>query len=253
MHAGLAVERLVISDQEIKESYLGPEKTFMLDYDIIPTQKSGVHYEAEAGALNYGEPSDLASITDPSDKNDPSDPVMSETPIPRPLPTPSPDNSQKQGDTPQPMPSQQPTSTQQPVKTNGKKLVKGKTYIYKGLKYKITTLTKKGGTASLVTASKKSLKQAVIPSILHMNGYKLKVTAIGKNAFRNFRQLKRITIGRNIKKIGAGAFRRCVKLKKIQIQSRILTSVGKKAFSGIPQKASITVPKKMREKYKALI
>ncbi|MCI8308223.1 MAG: hypothetical protein HFH14_09265, partial [Lachnospiraceae bacterium] len=41
MHAGLGVERLVISNKALKESYLGPDKTFMLDYDIIPEQKNG--------------------------------------------------------------------------------------------------------------------------------------------------------------------------------------------------------------------
>ena len=40
MHAGLGVERLVISNKDIKESYLGPDKTFMLDYDIIPEASS---------------------------------------------------------------------------------------------------------------------------------------------------------------------------------------------------------------------
>lgn len=86
MHAGLGLERLVISNKAIKDSYLGPEKTFMLDYDVVPEQKNGIHFEASAGTLNYGKPLDLTSITDPEDKNDPPDPVMEETPIPKPKP-----------------------------------------------------------------------------------------------------------------------------------------------------------------------
>lgn len=57
MHAGLGLERFVISNKDIKESYLGPEKTFMLDYDVIPEQKKGIHFEAAASPLNYGSPS----------------------------------------------------------------------------------------------------------------------------------------------------------------------------------------------------
>ena len=85
MHAGLGVERLVISNKDIKESYLGPDKTFMLDYDIIPEQKNGVMYEAAAGVLSYGKPDNLAAITDADDINDPADSVEIETPIHRDL------------------------------------------------------------------------------------------------------------------------------------------------------------------------
>lgn len=81
MHAGLGLERLVISNEPLKESYLGPAKTFMLDYDRIPEQKKGVHYEAAAGALSYGKPSDLPAITDPSDANDAADAYERETPV----------------------------------------------------------------------------------------------------------------------------------------------------------------------------
>lgn len=84
MHAGLGIERLVISNKDIKSSYLGPDKTFMLDYDIIPEQKAGVHYEAGAFELSYGEPGDIVSITDPLDTNDPVDPYEEEKAIPKP-------------------------------------------------------------------------------------------------------------------------------------------------------------------------
>ena len=82
MHAGLALERLVISNRELKKSYLGPKDTFMLDYEIIPEQKIGVNYEAAAGTLSYGAPADIDAITDVSDKNDPADTVEIETAIP---------------------------------------------------------------------------------------------------------------------------------------------------------------------------
>lgn len=256
MHAGLGLERLVISNKAIKDSYLGPQKTFMLDYDTIPTQKNGVHYEAAAGTLTYGEPSDLTSVTDPDDKNDPSDPVMEETPIPRPEPTP--DANTNTGTNATPAQSAQPqTATPSPTKSPGdstdKKPVKGKTYLDNGFKYKVTSLSGGGGTVSLTGISKKSLKQAVIPATVKIKGCKMKVTEIGKNAFKNCKKLVRVTIGSNMKKIGSGAFRSCAKLKQIKIQSKQLVQVGKKAFAGIAKKVSLKTPANKKKKYKALL
>lgn len=168
MHAGLGLQRLVISNKDIKESYLGPEKTFMLDYDVIPEQKKGIHFEAAASPLNYGNPSDITSITDPADHNDPSDPYMEETPIPGPVSTPAPSNDPE---------------------------------------------------------SKKDLKQVVVPATLKIQGHKLKVTSIGKNAFRN-----------------------CSKLKKIIFQTKQLRKPGKHAFQGISKKVSVKIPKGMGRK-----
>ncbi len=252
MHAGLGLERLVISNKDIKESYLGPEKTFMLDYDVIPEQKKGIHFEAAANTLNYGSPSDITSITDPEDHNDPADPFMEETPIPGPTPEPAPAPSSNpepvpQPGTTQPVPTPS-TATQAPVRSSTKKLAKGKTFLYKKIKYKVTSLKSKSGTVSLIATSKKDLKQVAVPATLKIQGHKLKVTSIGKNAFRNCKKLKRITIGRNIRNIGSGAFRSCCKLKKIIFQTKQLRKLGKHAFQGISKKVSVKVPKGMSRK-----
>lgn len=105
-----------------------------------------------------------------------------------------------------------------------------------------------GGTVSLITTSKKDLKQVVVPATLKIQGHKLKVTSIGKNAFRNCRKLKRITIGSNVRNIGSGAFRSCSKLKKIIFQTKQLRKLGKHAFQGISKKVSVKVPKGMSRK-----
>lgn len=252
MHAGLGLERLVISNKDIKESYLGPEKTFMLDYDVIPEQKKGIHFEAAANTLNYGNPSDITSITDPEDYNDPPDAFMEETPIPGPVPasTPAPSSNPEpvpQPGTAHPVPTQ-PAVTKGPGRPGTKKLAKGKTFLYKKLKYKVSSLKGKSGTVSITATSKKNLKQAVIPATLRIQGHKLKVTSIGKNAFRNCKKLKRITIGSNIQKIGSGAFRSCIRLKKIFIQTKQLRKLGKHAFGGIPEKVSVRIPKGISRK-----
>lgn len=237
MHAGLGVERLVISNKALKESYLGPDKTFMLDYDMIPEQKKGVHYEAAAGALSYGKPSDLAAITDPDDRNDAADSYEQETPIPRPKPPVT--DTQTGGSVQMPTPV---VTTPVPAAQNIKK---GKTYKYKGYKYKVTSLTKTGGTAAVTAPTKKTIKKAVIPQKVKINGHTLKVTAVGNKAFKNLKKLTNVTIGSNIKKIGVGSFSGCAGLKKITVKSYKLKTVGKKAFSGISKKAVLKAPAKL--------
>lgn len=73
-----------------------------------------------------------------------------------------------------------------------------------------------------------------------------RVTEISKNAFKNHVKLKKVTIGKNVSKIGASAFSGCKKLKNIKITSTQLTkkSIGKNVFKGIDKKAVTKVPKK---------
>ena len=61
-----------------------------------------------------------------------------------------------------------------------------------------------------------------------------KVTAIDKNAFKNNRKLKKVTIGNKVTKIGAGAFSGAKNLKAITIKSKLLKSVGKKCIERYP-------------------
>jgi len=233
MHAGLVLERLVISNKELKSSYLGPNDTFMLDYDIIPEQKDGVNYEAAAGILSYGTPEDIYAITDAEDVNDPADPVEIETPIPRPIvvtPTPI--------VTPAP---EKPNADQPADNLNDIKLAKGDVVKSGRLKYKITKLATNagkitGGTVSVDgVANKKDKKKATkltIPkevkvSVNKTAVVKFKVSAIGKNAFKN-----------------------CKKLKILTIKSIFIKNVAKSAFKGTSKKLVVKVPVKKKKLYK---
>ncbi len=82
-----------------------------------------------------------------------------------------------------------------------------------------------------------------------------KLTVIESGAFANCRSLKSITIPASVKKIGSKAFYKCKKLKKITIKTTKLKSstVGKKAFSGVHQKAKVKVPKKKLKAYKKFL
>lgn len=81
------------------------------------------------------------------------------------------------------------------------------------------------------------------------------ITTIGNKAFYNCSRITSITIPSKVNKIGKQAFAGCKKLKKIVIKTIKLTSknVGSKAFTGIPSKAVIKVPKSKLTAYKTLL
>lgn len=135
-----------------------------------------------------------------------------------------------------------------PAQTEPEQVKKGQIFTVGALKYKITSV--KGKTVSVVGTDRKALKNAVIPATVKINGVSYKVTAIAKNAFKNYKTLTKITIGKNVKKIGSNAFYKNSKLKKVTVKSKILTSVGKNAFKGIQRNAYINVPNKKAVKYR---
>ena len=127
---------------------------------------------------------------------------------------------------------------------------KGKTYTVGNYKYKVLNGSTKSGTVTLVKPVKKTLKTVKIPATIKIGNYKYKVTEIAKNAFKNNKKLKSVTIGKNVKKIGASAFYGNKALKKIIVQSKVIKTIGKNAFKGINSKATIKVPKAKLKAYK---
>ncbi len=108
------------------------------------------------------------------------------------------------------------------------------------------------GIVTYVKPRKKTVKEVTIPSAVTIDGIKYKVTAIANNAFKNCTKLKKVTIGKNVSKIGKKAFYKCKKLKTIVIKTKKLSAkkVGGKAFKGINKKATIKVPKTKYKSYK---
>ena len=94
-----------------------------------------------------------------------------------------------------------------------------------------------------------------VPSTVMIGGKKYKVTEIKANAFKNNKQLKKITIGKNIEKIGKNAFSGCKNLKNVNIKTVKLTkkTVGANAFKGIHDKAKVKVPKSKLKDYKTIL
>lgn len=129
---------------------------------------------------------------------------------------------------------------------------KGNILTNSNVTYKVTNSGRNRSTVEF-TAMQKSETNITIPNTVKIAGITYKVTSIAKNAFKNNKNLKRITINGNVTKINANAFSGCTNLKTIKIKSKNLKSVGKNAFKGISPKAKIKVPSEYLEEYKKLL
>ncbi|HAH18568.1 MAG TPA: hypothetical protein DCL29_06135 [Eubacterium sp.] len=144
-------------------------------------------------------------------------------------------------------------------------------------KYKVTKAGSKNGVligkVSVVGLKKKSIKKIVIAKTVVIDGVTYNVVSIGKNAFKKNTKITSAKIGKNVVKIGTGAFSmcknlklvktyskklksigykaffRCTKLKKVYVRSVKLKKVSKKAFAGTKYTLVVKVPKKMKKTY----
>ncbi len=142
------------------------------------------------------------------------------------------------------------------AKDEDKKDKEEKSKVTVDLIYSKAVIDKETKTAEFTGMNKKYAKNLAgytMPNTISYNGKSYKVTSIGNNAFKNCKNLKKITISKNIKTIGSNAFRGCSKLQTITVQSTKITKVGKNAFKGIKKNAKIKVPKKKLAAYKKLM
>ena len=77
-----------------------------------------------------------------------------------------------------------------------------------------------------------------IPDAVVVDGVTYQVVSVAPKAFKGNKNVKKVTLGKNVKTIGKSAFENCKNLKKITIQSTRLTkkSIGKNALKGTKQK-----------------
>lgn len=140
----------------------------------------------------------------------PTEPVQEPEPTKAPEPTQTPPVTDQNGSaqtTVQTPPSQVSPSDQSQVPADSLPLpAAGQTYKADKLKYKVTKSAAANGQVTVTGEVKKNCKSIVIPASVIINGYKFKVTAIKAKAFAKNKKLKRITIGKNVKKIGKKAF-----------------------------------------------
>lgn len=133
---------------------------------------------------------------------------------------------------------------------------KGKTFTANGANYKVTSNVKGAVEVSYVAPAKTNKKSYTVPATVKLSdGRAAKVTSIAPKAFAKCKKMTKLTVGKNVKKIGANACKGCKKLKKIVIKTSLLkmNTVGKNAFGGINKKATAKVPKKVLKSYKKIL
>ena len=126
---------------------------------------------------------------------------------------------------------------------------KGTSFTVGAYKYKITN-SKEVSFAGIKSAK---TKKVVIPKTVKIGGKTFKVTSVAKKALYKKSKVTSVTIGANVKTIGASAFAGCKKLSTITIKSNVLKSAGKNAFKGIKATAKIKVPSKKLKAYKKIL
>lgn len=119
--------------------------------------------------------------------------------------------------------------------------------------YKVTKSGTRNGTVEFAGTKDVANAYISIPDLVTISGITYKVTSIAKNVFKNNKNIKKVTIGKNITKINTGAFNGCKNLSVITIKSKNISSVGKNAFKGIKAKTKIKVPSSRLSKYKKLL
>ncbi len=154
--------------------------------------------------------------------------------------------------TPTVAPTAAPTATPTPfddtpkAKNNGDgKVQKGETAVTALGTFTATSSKEAKFTAASMNAKDKA--KIVIPATVKIDGKKVKVTSVAKDAF-SFCDATQVVIGKNVKTIEANAFYGCFTLKKVTIKSKVLKKIGKNAFGEIEDKPVFKLGKNYKNK-----
>lgn len=131
--------------------------------------------------------------------------------------------------------------------TTEQEVVKEKKVTIAGITYEILS---KGQKTAVVKNSAKNIKVATISPTVKINNENYKVVIIMPKAFANRKSLKKVVIGKNIKAIRIGAFKKDTKLKTVVFKGENLIVVARDAFKGTYKKVKFKIPRKVYKKYK---
>lgn len=198
------------------------------------TNKQYVNAEASENTLEFSTTAGAVYVL----TSDESLPVVTAPPA---LPSASPDNI------PSATAPSAPKGSEIPVNNEKKPVKIGSTVEKKSLVYKITS-----SSAVQLTKVRGSKKSIVIPDRITVSGRKYTVTTIANNACSG-KNITKVTIGKNIQKIGRKAFANCKKLKTVIFKSVKLKSVGKQAFYKTNQKIRVKLGRKVVKKYRKML
>lgn len=106
------------------------------------------------------------------------------------------------------------------------------------IQYKVLNASQR--TVAVVTYTNKNISNLTIPGSVTINGVKCRVTEINNKAFKNFENLKKVTIGQNVTKIGKQSFYGCGKLTTVIIGANVKT-IEKQSFQNCDKLKRLTL------------
>ncbi|MDD5998131.1 MAG: leucine-rich repeat protein [Lachnospiraceae bacterium] len=181
----------------------------------------------------------------------------SATPDPDPQPIPNPDS---QPATPNQTPTQTPSGAT-PAQTgqNTAKMPAAKGTVLTVTEWqcrvRVTSDAAADPTVEYLATTNKKVATIKVPDSVTVDGITYKVTVVADKALAGNKKVKKVVLGVNVTSIGKNAFANCKNLKKIEVKSSQWNkkSVGKNAFKGTSKKLVVKVPKKMASTYKKYI
>lgn len=144
-------------------------------------------------------------------------------------------------------------STDKPQTPSTPALKKGDTFKVKNIQYKVLNVSKK--TVAVVKGTDRKpgkVTKVTIPNTVKDAAGKttFTVTQIQANAFKNYKNLKSVIIGKNVTSIGKNSFYGCQKLKKVTFKGTSVKTIKSKAFKKTASKVTVSVPKSIRNNKK---
>ena len=207
---------------------------------VSPAVKPSTKPTANPGTASPGNPVVTPGITSP--------PVFTTVPVA----TAKPDASVTPSATSIPKPTDFPIGTVKPDQTEKP----GETLPTETPDQQQDTVVKQNNVSYQVDQNKNSVavsdmrdsksNNVKIPSTVSVGGKEYPVTEIGKNAFKGNKNLKKVTLGKNVKVIEAGAFKECINLTSIKFPSNLKT-VGKNSFNNCKKLKQVSLPRTVKK------
>ena len=128
--------------------------------------------------------------------------------------------------------------------TANSEFTNGTEAVIKGITYKVLDANKK----TAIVKKGVNKKKVTIPAKVKINNVSCKVVQIGSKAFKGFKKLKQINLGKNVKVINKNAFKGCKQLKTITLKKgTALKTVKKGAFKNTSKKLTVKAPANIKK------
>lgn len=119
-------------------------------------------------------------------------------------------------------------------------------------KFKYRVIDPDKNTAAVTGSTSKSAKSLAIGDTVSIKGISCTIVQIDSSAFKNYKKLKKVTIGANVATIDKNAFSGCKKLKTITLKSGALKTVKSGAFKKTAKNLTVKAGKISKAQKKKL-